>query len=341
MDTATVIACLTPPGKAAIATLGVRGPLAWDATRQLFQTNKGTLPEQPIPGRYWFGKLGESSRDEVILAVKVTAPYPTVELHCHGGIEVVRMIQELYTERGASLVSWEEYLGAPLLSLLARAPTTRTAAILLDQVSGAWARMLQQSAVDLVRLRELIPIGEHLVEPWKVVIAGPPNVGKSTLMNALAGYTRSIVSPIPGTTRDVVTSQLAIDGWPIEMTDTAGLREAVGTLEQLGIERARMVLQEADLRLWLFDGSTEPIFPDDSVDWCFLINKTDSPAAWDWQKVAGSLHVSAQTRAGLSELCEMISRRLVPHPPAPGEAVPCLPEQIAWVREQADGLVAQ
>jgi tRNA modification GTPase len=156
-------------------------------------------------------------------------------------------------------------------------------------------------------------------------------------MNALAGYTRSIVAPTPGTTRDVVTARLAIDGWPVEMIDTAGLREAPAALEQAGIERARAALQGADLRFWILDGSAEPVFPDDEEKWHFIINKVDLSAAWDWQRVPVASRVSARTGAGLPELCQTLSRSLVPEPPAAGEAVPCLPAQIAWVRAAREG----
>src|SRR5205823_1761011 len=156
--------------------------------------------------------------------------------------------------------------------------------------------------------------------PWKIVIAGAPNVGKSSLMNALAGYSRSIVSPIPGTTRDAVTARLAIDGWPVEMTDTAGIRPSSNSLEQQGIERTYDALRDADLRFWLLDGSAEPIFPAEVTGWHFIINKIDLPAFWDWQRVSPALRISAQTQSGLAELCEMIARQLVPQPPEPGEA---------------------
>jgi tRNA modification GTPase len=334
----TQLACLTPPGKAAIATLSVRGPMAWEITRQLFVPRKGPLPDVPTAGKYWFGKLGKEHADEAILAVKESAPTICLELHCHGGIEVVRMLQELYQQRGVSIVPWQQFSTKSIM-LLAQAPTTRTAAMLLDQGNGAW-----QSCVDeilaadkpdalnrLRRLEELIPLGQHLVEPWKVVIAGAPNVGKSSLMNALAGFTRSIVSPTPGTTRDVVTTRLAIDGWPVEMTDTAGIRQSANDLEQQGIQRAHDAVQQADLRFWLLDGSNEPIFPEDANGWHFIINKIDLPAAWNWLCAEKALRISAQTKDGLPKLCEMISRQLVPRPPTPGEAVPCLPEQLTWI----------
>ncbi len=325
----TILTCLTAPGKAAIASLAVRGPLAWPITRELFTPRKGALPDQPTGGSYWNGKLGKANADEAILTVKDDC----LELHCHGGTEIVRLIQELYVERGVKIVSWQQFLDKPILALLAQAPTTRTAAILLDQASGAWASCVtgNPDVERLRRLEELIPLGRHLVEPWRVVIAGAPNVGKSSLMNALAGYTRSIVAPIPGTTRDLVTVRLAIDGWPIEMTDTAGMREASSALEEKGIELARAALRDADLRLWLLDGSERPIFPDERSGWHFLINKIDLPAAWDWQAAQPALLLSAQTRAGMAEVCELISRQLVPRPPMPGDAVPCLLERVELV----------
>src|SRR6266542_2331245 len=316
----TILACLTPPGKAAIATLAVRGPQAWEMVRQLFEPRKGELPGDPAEQRFWYGKLGAEHADETILAVKAGLPTPSVELHCHGGTEVVRMIQELFVERGAIIVPWQRFIdAAPLLDLLARAPTARTAGILLDQLNGAWSKVTPS---DAQRLARLIPLGIHLVEPWKVIIAGAANVGKSSLMNALAGYTRSVVAPTPGTTRDVVTTRIAIDGWPIELIDTAGIRATTSDLERQGIERAQKAIDDADLRFWMLDGAAEPILPANTNGWRFLINKIDLPPAWNWDERTSALRISAQTHAGLSELCDLISRELAPEPPAPGEAVP-------------------
>ena len=98
-------------------------------------------------------------------------------------------------------------------------------------------------------------VGRHVVEPFRVVIAGAPNVGKSSLANAIAGYQRTIVSPTPGTTRDLVSTALAVEGWPIVLTDTAGLRLAGEDLEGRGIEQARAALAGADVVLWVLDAS--------------------------------------------------------------------------------------
>ena len=95
--------------------------------------------------------------------------------------------------------------------------------------------------------------GLHLTQPWRVVLAGRPNVGKSSLINAILGYTRSVVFDQPGTTRDVVSAPTAIDGWPIELSDTAGLRESADPIESAGVERARATLGAADLAIVLVD----------------------------------------------------------------------------------------
>src|SRR5205823_6640829 len=81
------------------------------------------------------------------------------------------------------------------------------------------------------------------------------NVGKSSLINALAGYQRSIVAPTPGTTRDVVRVPVALDGWPVELLDTAGLRGDAPALEAAGIEQAREQAASADLCVWVLDAT--------------------------------------------------------------------------------------
>ena len=95
---------------------------------------------------------------------------------------------------------------------------------------------------------------ERLREGFTVVIAGPPNVGKSTLMNALAGREVAITSPIAGTTRDLIEVFLDLRGYPVTLVDTAGIRDSVDPIEQEGVARARRRAGSADLTLWLDDG---------------------------------------------------------------------------------------
>jgi tRNA modification GTPase len=355
----TTVACLTPPGAAAIATLGLHGPRAWTAVRALFRParpgSRG-LPEEPAIGHFWLGRLGGDVADEVVVAARAVAPVPVVEVHCHGGREVVRMLLEAFTAQGLCSCSWQEFLRrttadpirAAAAAALAEARTQRTAAVLLDQYQGALSRAVaavhaaweRSAPAEAGRLLEGLArhavLGRHLTTPWRVVVAGAPNVGKSSLVNALAGFARCVVSPTPGTTRDVVTTLIAVDGWPIELADTAGLREEAGALEEQGIELARTAARDADLCLWLLDASGAPVGPPpDLASVRVVVNKVDLPPAWDLAGAGDALHVSARTGAGLEQLCQALSRWLVPDPPGPGAAVPfgeslCRHIERAW-----------
>jgi tRNA modification GTPase len=341
------VACLTPPGTAALAVLALHGPDAWDLVRPLFRPlSSAELPTQPEAGRFWLGRVGGDLSDDVVLAVKRGLPEPLLELHCHGGREVVRLLLEILTARGCRICTWQELesvltadpLRAAAAVALVQSRTTRTAAILLDQHHGALTRAVDavlaalrredpgQAGRLLTELADRAAVGRHLTVPWRVAVAGAPNVGKSSLVNALAGYQRSVVSAVPGTTRDVVTTLIAVDGWPMELADTAGLRGAAGSLEEQGIRLAEQTAAAADLCLWVLDASVAPAWPPFTSERLRLvINKTDLPAAWDLEQAAGAVRVSAQTGAGLAELCQALSRWLVPRPPPPGAAVPFTP----------------
>ena len=111
-----------------------------------------------------------------------------------------------------------------------------------------------------------------------------PNVGKSSLINAIAGYQRAIVHDSPGTTRDIVGVQTAMGGWPVEISDTAGLREAGETIERVGIDLARQKILAADLIVLVFDRSLPWSDQDQALVDCYPVallihNKSDLPRA--------------------------------------------------------------
>lgn len=348
-ETETIVACLTAPGTGAIAVLGLSGPRSWELVRELFTPRSRSherLPATAEPGRFWLGRLGTDLADEVVVVVRRREPFPVVEVHCHGGREMIRYLTGAFVERGCRCVSWQQFQAAmsctphhvAAFAALAQAPTQRTAAILLDQLHGAFASAVAEAArlEDhgrlLQRLACLAQVGRHLTQPWRVVVAGAPNVGKSSLVNALAGYTRSVVSPTPGTTRDLVTTVLAVDGWPVALTDTAGLHESATGLEQAGIALALAELRAADLVLWVTDGAALPVWPTQPDErHVQIINKIDLAAAWDWQQAVQAVRISARTGLGLQELCQRLAARLVPHPPEPGEGVPFTSQLCDWV----------
>ena len=126
----------------------------------------------------------------------------------------------------------------------------------------------------LVRLREAMGRVQGLLETWhegqvlrdglRVAIAGAPNTGKSTLLNLLSGQDKSIVSPYPGTTRDIIEVETVLHGYPVRLMDTAGLREAPDPVEREGIRRARQAVESADLLVCLVDAS-RPLSKEESA----------------------------------------------------------------------------
>jgi tRNA modification GTPase len=348
-DTLTKFAVLTPPGAAAIATIAVFGPQAWEIVRRSFRPAAAiALPPAPDFHRYFFGQFGGPPGDAVVVAARPAVAGECVEIHCHGGLEVVSLVAAELTRAGAMASGpndllptiGETTLHATAQMELTHAPTLRTAAILLDQCNGAFGRVLAGidaalDASDLIMARDLIAkvtryasLGRHLIQPWRVAVVGAPNVGKSSLVNALAGYQRTVVTEVPGTTRDAVVTALAIDGWPVELIDTAGQHSAGDSLEEQGIARGRSAAAAADLCLWVVDGTAKPVWPKtDSDNPLLVINKSDLPAVWNVASVADGIIISARTGDGLGHLCQRISRRLVPDPPRPGMAVPFAADQ--------------
>jgi len=146
---------------------------------------------------------------------------------------------------------------------------------------------------------------ERLRDGLVVAIAGPPNVGKSTLMNQLARREVAIVSPHAGTTRDVIEVQLDLDGYPVTVIDTAGIRETDDPVEQEGVRRARARAADADLVLWLADGSQAAIQHDGLAPVWMVRNKIDLDAAsrpLAEKSGQGVFQISASRGDGLPEL---------------------------------------
>lgn len=148
--------------------------------------------------------------------------------------------------------------------------------------------------------------GERVREGFIVVLAGPPNAGKSSLLNALARRDVAIVSPIAGTTRDALEVRLDLEGLPVILVDTAGLRESIDPIEAEGVRRARALVERADLVLSLRAVDSDPYQTTESTAQFAIATKTDLGGA----TLPGEYPLSVKTGDGMSELLAAIGTHL-------------------------------
>lgn len=171
-----------------------------------------------------------------------------------------------------------------------------------DEMNAEVHALLVAVLDDLERELSGIAAAERVRDGFEVAIIGPPNIGKSTLLNALAGRDAALTSEVAGTTRDVIEVRMDIDGLPVTFLDTAGIRETSDAVETLGIERALRRAENADVRVFLTDGQMPTGFVSREAD-IVLVGKTDIvPKA-----VNG---ISGKTGEGVHDLLRSISDRL-------------------------------
>jgi tRNA modification GTPase len=368
-----ICAVATPAGRGAIATVMLAGERAVGIVEAMFKPASGRPLASYATGSVVFGRFvfADGACEELVVGLPRDGQ---LEIHCHGGRAAVTAICDSLVAQGARLADSALYaretesdpLRAAALVALGEAKTAQAAAILLDQYRGRLADALIHVAEVLMandaetaaaKLEELLSrreVGLHLTNPWKVVLAGPPNAGKSSLMNALLGFQRSIVFPEPGTTRDVLSGLTAIAGWPVELVDTAGLRQTGDPLEAAGVNRARWELAAADLVVFvadltaawdgtLFQEVSQVILRahrERSPLMLIVHNKSDltgslTPPA---RRIAmpdrpSGITVSAKTGEGMAELCQRISEVLVPSAPPKGSAVPFTEEEVHRLKD--------
>jgi tRNA modification GTPase len=202
-----------------------------------------------------------------------------------------------------------------------------------EDESGVDAALLRDCGVLARELDEWLgrPRVEPLKDGIKVVVAGPPNSGKSSLLNAIAGEERAIVTDMPGTTRDHIEVPLSLAGIPILLTDTAGLRESADQVEQIGVARASKLIELADVLVWLGEPNEAP-----SHDRLIRVQaKSDLPGRSSAE--VGSIPVSALTGHGIAELLEAIGDTAKQLLPAEG-AIALNRRQAAHIAEAAEAL---
>ena len=259
------------------------------------------------------------------------------EVHCHGGEAAVTRILEEFSREDSREIT----LPSTLEQLLLQTRTAKTARLVLAQSSGvlrdALVAAIQAGTADAFRLQlnNLLrweSVANHLVDPWGVVIAGPPNVGKSSLLNAISGYERAIVFDQPGTTRDAVETELVLNGWPFCIVDTAGIRrDSRDPVEVHGISHAHDRITAADLILIAVDSSVGwtsdhhdivreiPKDRQRAVVYC----KNDLPMSGKTPPEELSLlSTSADQGDGIRKLTEWIPSKLIPNEPTLKTALP-------------------
>ncbi len=361
------VTVLTPPGRGAIATVGVLGSQATTLVAGRFQAASGrSLTAYPL-GRVLFGSWRHASTsmasEEVVV---VQSAEDQVDVHCHGGDVAAGSIVQTLVDAGAEHCEVSDWLEQRVpdtiqrdaLAALLGAETERAAAILLNQYRGALRTELQQvtnalqnqqideSRHRLEQMQQAGLLGIKLTQPWRVVVAGPPNVGKSSLVNSILGYDRSIVHGQPGTTRDRVETRAVLSGWPFLLSDTAGLRDADEVTEAAGISRARESIQQADLVLWVreltaLDDSRQP--PGELSD-CRMIlvaSKSDLLAGPLPAGLGDWISTSSRNGDGIERLKSTIVERLVPISLSTTAAVPFTEAQRLAIDRALEALASQ
>ncbi len=181
----------------------------------------------------------------------------------------------------------------------------------------------------LQQVQKSAAVGRLLRDGITLVIAGPPNAGKSSIMNGLSGRDTAIVTDVPGTTRDLLKEQIQIDGLPLHLVDTAGLRESVDLIEQEGMRRARQQIANADRILWVFDDLADPQHADfnreelpSDIPVLFVRNKIDltgTPEGISENDSGTEIALSAHSVSGIQLLRNYLKQSVGFHGEQEGE----------------------
>ena len=346
-----MVAVLTPPGRGALAVVSAAGGGAETLVDAGFVARGGRPVAGRADGAIAFGSWGGAGGEDVVV---VRHAAERLEVHCHGGLAAAAAIVASLVARGASEIDWRQWLARSGRDAVAAAAEARealplaagpkAARILCRQLAGALdseiariERMVaagetEAARIAVDRLIRASRVGLRLTRPWRVVVAGAVNAGKSSLVNAIAGHARSLVSPLPGTTRDVVETRLVLDGWEMELVDTAGMRERpAGAVEAAGIDRAAASAAAADLVLRVVPADAVSPVPAAGPRELVVLSKVDrAPRAGGGPEDA--IATSAVTSAGIAALVGRIAAAVVPEeatdPALLADAVPFTPRQV-------------
>ncbi|MEM6778084.1 MAG: GTPase [Planctomycetota bacterium] len=375
---------LTAPGKSAVAVIEIRGPLVEELLGQCFDaaTERDWSSDQIRYGSW--RPVSDKVASESVVCIRPR--HQRLEVHCHGGEASVERVIQSATELGATRASsWstvDDSSHEPLLheaaQVAAQCLSKATAAIALEQYRGClldwvknWLKQLSEADGDsetslqtiaslrneAQRIDSYRAASLRLNQPYRVVLAGPPNVGKSSLINAILGYQRNITHDSEGTTRDVLDRSTTLDQIAITLTDTAGMRDLAvmksdrstqREIEGEGIRRASRAVGQADVLVLVFDPEHLSEYlaesprmlvmrPEDAIV-LHVLNKSDllgaappkppSPSVGDGDWI----HTSTVHEGGVRRLTDAIISALRTNLPPAGTPLAVTSRQASWIQ---------
>jgi tRNA modification GTPase len=291
-------AVMTGKGTGAIATIELTGDSAANILRQIFFTKSAEL----TTGKILLGiiKSGDKTIDQVTIGCEGRNTYA---INCHGNPLIVEEIMQLLRQYGVELLTVEQFLckisadkntiALEAKLTLPKIKTLEGTRIILNQIDSGltasaknWLKNTPEGIADETKkIIEASQIAKLIIYGCRIVLAGPPNTGKSTLLNQLCGRQKAIVADIKGTTRDWVSANCRIGPLAVEIIDTAGLDEKItGDIDKAAQQKAMELINQADIILLVLDNSE----PANQIDKSFtkiladkkiltILNKSDLP----------------------------------------------------------------